>query len=134
MQHFVKFKYVIFAYLAHYFWLSCHVRTIFHRSEILKEKPQQSEQREANKQTKKCIKLSIGNKFYLRFTIFSHYNHHNFFLKKSIYEGVPFCKFCRHTACNWWLSNEYDRRVGLKLLFYSYKYLKLSEAATKGVL
>ena len=58
MQHFVKFKYVIFAYLAHYFWLSCHVRTIFDRSEILKEKPQQSEQREANKQTNKQKNVS----------------------------------------------------------------------------
>ena len=34
---------------------------------------------------------------------------------KNIYEGVPFYNICRHEACNWWLNNENDRRLGSTL-------------------
>ena len=86
-----------------------HVNKIFNGSEILQEKFEQSEQKEANKQTNKqkvfeinCIWDSLY--FYIKIIAW-----------KDIHEGVPFYKICIHAAWNWWLSNENDRRLGSKL-------------------
>ena len=88
---------------------------VFNRSEILEEKFEQYEQKEANKQTNKKFKKKSNYVFEINCIWDSLYFHIMTFPWKNIYEGVPFYNICRHEACNWWLNNENDRRLGSTL-------------------
>ena len=74
-----------------------------------------NKKKQTNKQTNKKFKKNIKPCFWNNWIWDPLYFHIITFPWKNIYEGVPFYKICRHAACNWWLSNENDKRLGSKL-------------------
>ena len=84
----VKFKYVIFDIYSIIFDWVFRLRKIFDGNEILEEKIQLSEQKEATSKPSKSFKNLSNHKLIWDLLCF----HIITFPQKNIYEGIPFCK------------------------------------------